>query len=404
MIIMKANRLKIEEVLTKGVESIHPGKSFLERQLLSGRKLKIYCGYDPSSPHLHLGHLVSFLKLSQFQKLGHSVIMLIGDFTGMIGDPTGKESARKKLTRKEVVLNACNYQKLAGRVLAFYGKNPCQLVYNSKWQDKLTFVDIIELASNFTVQQMIARDMFQERLKKKSPIYLQEFLYPLAQAYDSVALDVDAEVGGNDQTFNMFCGRDLMAALKKKEKLIVALKLLADPATGKKMGKTEGNLIPLDMPPKEMYGKIMSWPDGLIQLGFELCTGLPLKEIESIQRAVKSGSLSPRDAKAKLAFNIVSVCHGRKPALEAGKEFTRVFKEKKIPAQIPAIKIKKRIIGLTDLLVETMLAPSRSEAQRIIIQKGCKIDGEIQEDWRKEIQIKKGQILQVGKRRFVKII
>lgn len=386
------------------MEKTHPDKKDWQKVLLSDKKLRVYCGYDPSSPKLHLGHLASFLKLSQFQKLGHEVIMLIGDFTGMIGDPTGKESTRKKLTRKEVLANAKNYKKIASKVLDFEGKNPCRLVYNSQWNDKLSFADLIELASNFTVQQMIARDMFQERLKKKKPIYLHEFLYPLAQAYDNLALDVDAEIGGKDQTFNMFCGRDLMMVLKKKEKFIIALKLLEDPGTGKKMGKTEGNLVALDLDPKDMYGKIMSWPDSFIQMGFELCTKVPLEEIETISKQIKQNRINPKDAKERLAFEIVAVCHNKTAALEAKKEFDLVFKSKKIPAEMPEIAINKKEINIIDLLLKTGLALSRSEAKRVVVQKGIRINKKTEDDWKKNISIKKGDIIQAGKRRFVRVV
>jgi tyrosyl-tRNA synthetase len=199
---------KIEEVLSRGVEKIYPSFKLLEKKLMARKKLRLYCGYDPSSPTLHLGHLITLKKLAQFQELGHEVIMLIGDFTGMIGDPTEKIAARKKLSRKEVLENSKNYKKQASKLLNFKGVNPAKILYNSKWSDRLSFIDLIELASNFTVQQMIVRDMFQERIKTRRPIYLHEFLYPLAQAYDSVAMGVDLQIGGADQTFNMLCSRD----------------------------------------------------------------------------------------------------------------------------------------------------------------------------------------------------
>ena len=215
---------KIKEVLEKGVEKIYPNAGALERVLRSGKRIRLYCGYDATAPTLHLGHTVTLRKLAQFQALGHEVIMLIGDFTTMIGDPTDKTAARKKLTRKEVLANLKNYKKQAGKILKFSGDNPVKLMFNSKWHDKLTFLNLIELASNFTVQQMVVRDMFKERIKKDKPIYLHEFLYPLAQAYDSVIMDVNLEVGASDQIFNMLCGRDLAGVLKNKEKLVLAVK------------------------------------------------------------------------------------------------------------------------------------------------------------------------------------
>jgi tyrosyl-tRNA synthetase len=387
---------KIREVLEKGVEKIYPSKSFLEKKLLKKEKLKVYCGYDPTSPKLHLGHLPTLLKLAQFQNLGHEVIMLVGDFTGMIGDPTGKISARKMLSREEVISNSRGYKRLASKFLKFRGRNPARIIFNSQWLDKISFSDLINLASNFTVQKMIIRDFFQERIKRKKPIFLHEFLYPLAQAYDSVAMDVDLEIGGRDQIFNMLCGRDLMRILKGKEKAVMALKLLVDP-TGKKMGKTEANLIALDEEPNEIYGKIMSWPDSLIDLGLELCTNLSLKEIKKIKK------FHPRKAKAILAKEVVKICYDEALAKKAEREFERVFKEKKLPSQILKIKIPEKTLGILDLLKKTNFVSSKSEAKRILLQGGVKIEGKVERDWKKKIKIKEGMIVQIGKRKFAKI-
>jgi len=397
------NPLKIEEVLSRGVEKIYPSFKDLEKIMLSGKRLRLYCGYDPTAPTLHIGHMVTLKKLAQFQTLGHEVIMLIGDFTGMIGDPTEKIGTRKKLSREEVLRNSKNYKKLTGKILKFSGLNPCRLLYNSKWLDSLSFTDLIKLASNFTVQQMIIRYMFQERIRKEKPIYLHEFLYPLAQAYDSVAMDVDLEIGGKDQAFNMLCGRDLMKVLKNKEKFVLATKLLITPE-GKKMGKTEGNLIPMDENPKEMYGKIMSWPDSLITIGFELCTDLPMEEITEISNQIKKRRLNPREAKAKLAREIVTICRDKRAAQKAEEEFNRVFKEEKLPSRIPEIKIREKALNILDLLVKIGLASSKSEAKRLILQKGVKINNQVQNDWQKIIEIKKGIVIQVGKRKFIRLI
>jgi len=391
------NQSKIESVLTRGVDKIYPDRKFLEKILLSGKKLKIYCGYDPTGPVLHLGHLITIKKLAQFQQLGHEIIMLIGDFTGMIGDPTEKVSTRKRLSRKEVLFNAKNYQKQAGKFINFNGNNPAKLLFNSTWLDKLRFDELINLAANFTVQQMIIRDFFQERIKNKNPIFLHEFLYPLAQAYDSVAMDVDLEVGGSDQIFNMLCGRDLLKGLKNKEKFVIGLKLLVDP-TGKKMGKTEGNLVSLDNDPKDMYGKIMSWPDEIISLGFELLTDLPAEEFDI---AMKESN--PREAKAMLAKEIVSVCHNKKSADLAEAEFDKVHRQKELPSEIPNILIKNKNLSLLSLLVETNLASSKAEAKRLIIQKGVRIDEKIETDWKKNISIEREMVIQVGRRKFIRV-
>jgi tyrosyl-tRNA synthetase len=389
---------RIKQVLTKGVEKIYPSKDALEKVLKSGKRIRLYCGYDPTAPSLHIGHAITLRKLAQFQKLGHQVIFLLGDFTGMIGDPTDKTSARQKLTREQVNKNLKNYKKQASKILKFSGKNPAKVMFNSKWNDKLGFMELVDLASNFTVQQMIVRDMYRERLKKNRPIYLHEFLYPLIQGYDSVVMDVDLEIGGNDQMFNMLAGRTLMKALKNKEKFVLTTKLLADPR-GQKMGKTEGNVINLDENPKEMFGQIMAWPDSLIFPGFELCTDLSLEEINKIKKQKNN----PRDDKARLAYEIISIHHGSVAARRAEREFNRVFKEKKTPSAVRTFKFSGKI-GILDLLVKAKLALSKSEAKRLIEQKAIKIDNKIIKDWQQKITSKKGAILRVGKRRFIKLI
>lgn len=396
------DKAKIEEVLTRGVENIYPDKNFLYKQLLSGRKLKLYCGYDPSSAHLHIGHMITLNKLAQFQKIGHEVIFLVGDFTGMIGDPTDKSATRKKLSRQEVLKNSQDYKKIAANFLNFSGDNAAKILYNSQWNDKLTFKDVIELASNFTVQQMIVREMFQERLKARKPIYLHEFLYPLSQAYDSVAMGVDLEIGGNDQTFNMLAGRELMKVVSNKEKSVLTLKLLTD-SSGKKMGKSEGNMVNLDEDPKQMFGKIMSWSDGLIRPGLELLTNLSIPEIRKISKEMDNGEVNPRDIKALLARSIVSVCCNAKEAEEAENEFNKVFRKKAIPSDIAHIEIKESEMDILDFLVMAKLAASKSQAKRLVVQGGVKINNAPEKDWRKKIAVKKGMLAQAGKRKFARI-
>jgi len=397
---------KIKEVLGRGVEKIYPSREELEKLLVSGKKIRLYCGYDPTAPSLHIGHAITLRKLSQFQNLGHEVIMLLGDFTGMIGDPSDKTAARKRLTRKEVKENLKNYKKQASRILNFSGPNKAKILYNSKWNDKLRFAELIDLASNFTVQQMTTRDMFQERIKNNKPIYLHEFLYPLTQAYDSVAMDVDLEIGGNDQTFNMLCGRDLMKILKNKEKFVLTTKLLKDP-TGKKMGKTEGNMINLDEESSEMYGKIMSWPDSLIIPGFELCTDISISEIKNIKNQINHNSMNPRDAKAKLAFEIVKIHHGEMIAKKAQQEFDRIFKEKKEPSEMSIYKLIEPINILT-LLFEKGLVVSKGEAKRLIKQGAVEENGRVINNYYELISPKTkedgGTIIRVGSRKFIKLI
>ena len=394
---------QINEVLTSGVENIYPNREALEKVLLSGKKIRLYCGYDPSAPALHIGNAISLAKLGQFQGLGHEVIFLIGDFTGMIGDPTDKTAARKKLTRQEVLANAKNYKKQASSYLKFSGPNAAKIKYNSEWSDKLSFKDLIEVTANFTAQQMMQRDMFQERIKEQRPIYFHEFLYPIAQAYDSVAMAVDLEIGGNDQTFNMLCGRDLMKAMKNKEKFVLTMKLLVD-STGKKMGKSEGNIVNLDETPENMYGKIMSWPDGILAAAFELCTNLPAVEIKDILGKLKNGA-NPRDAKMRLAFEVTKINNGEKKAKAAEDYFIKTVQKKEVPEIITNYELKITDWKLIDLLVEVKLAASKGEARRLMEQGGVKIDGAVEKDINKAVKItEKGILLQKGKRGFVRVV
>jgi tyrosyl-tRNA synthetase len=395
---------KINDVLDRGVEKIFPNREELEKVLLSGKRIRLYCGFDPSAPSLHIGNAICLNKMSQFQDLGHEVIFLIGDFTGMIGDPTDKSSARKKLTREEVLANAKFYKKQASGYLKFDGPNPAQVRYNSEWSDRMTFKDLIEVSANFTVQQMLARDMFQERLKEEKPIYLHEFLYPLAQGYDSVGMDVDLEVGGNDQMFNMLCGRDLMRAIKGKEKFVLTGKLIADDA-GKKMGKSEGNAVFLDQTPEDMYGTIMSWTDGVIGIGFELCTKLSMEDIKDIYKELSDGQTNPRDLKMKLAFEIVKINCGEDKARAAQEFFVRTVQKKEVPVEVESVKLKVKSYKIVDLLSEINLASSKGEARRLISQGGIKVNGEVIKDVDANIDIKdEGTLIQRGKRQFVKVV
>ncbi len=317
----------------------------------------------------------------------------------MIGDPTGKISARKKLSRREVVENSKGYKKIARKILKFgWISNPAKVLYNSKWLDKVSFKDLIELASNFTVQQMIIRDMFQERINQKKPIFLQEFLYPLAQAYDSVAMDVDLEIGGSDQIFNMLCGRDLMKILKNKEKFVLATKLLVDP-TGKKMGKTEGNIIDITKP-EELRRGIMRMDDSLID---PVSSGSPFVTSDDLNEINRIKFSNPIKAKEMIADKDITGLFGEKKSEETKKEFNLVSVEKQPPSKIKTVEIREENLSILDLLVKTGLVFSKSEAKRLILQKGIKIDGEIESDWEKNIKIKKGMIVQLGKEKFVKV-
>jgi len=319
---INTNPQKIKELLTRGVENIYPNRQALEATLRAGKKLRIYCGIDPTGK-LHLGHGAILGKLRQFQDLGHEIIVLIGDFTATIGDPTGKDTARKALTRKQVLAYAKNYKKQIRKILDF-NKSNVRFLHNEKWTNKLKPIDMLAIASKFTVARLLERDMFQRRIKAGKDIHTHEFLYPIFQAYDAVSMDVDMQIGGNDQMFNMLAGKRLMKKMKNKETFVLTTKLLVDP-TGKKMGKTEGNMINLDENPKEMYGKIMNSPDNLISVGFELLTKIPMVKISKL---IKSNA-NPKDLKARLAKEIVAMYYDKKAAGKAAKEFGRVLKKKK---------------------------------------------------------------------------
>lgn len=380
--------MDINEVLSRGVEQILPDKKGLA-ELMAKKKIRLYQGFDPSMPSLHLGNFVGLMKLRQFQKLGHEVIFLVGDFTGMIGDPTDKLSARKKLSREDVLKNAKSWREQASRILDFDGENPAKIMFNSKWGDKLTFEELINITSNLTVQQMIERDMFQERIKAKAPIYLHEFLYPVAQGYDCIAMDVDLEVGGNDQLFNMMVGRTLMKAIKNKDKFVLTTKLLVD-KDGKKVGKTTGNALFLDSKPNDFYAGIMSFPDEVIGLGFELLTEV---ELEGLDEKIK---LNPMNEKKRLAFEIVKLLWGETKAVMAENSFKETFQEKKPEFNI---KVDSGASIVATIAPFTALG-SISDAKRLIKQKAVDVNGKIIDN--AAYLVRSGDEIKVGSRTFLK--
>lgn len=390
-----------KEIFNRLVEEIIK-KEELENVLKSKKKLRIYFGVDPSSPEIHLGHSIGLRLLSFFQQMGHKIIFLVGDFTGMIGDPTGRETSRKPLSKEEVLENAKTYKKQVEKFLDFSGKNPAEIAFNSKWNEKFTFRKIIKLASLFTVQQFIERDMFQQRLKKKKPIALHEFLYPLIQGYDAVMLNADIQVGGSDQKFNMLISRQMVKQFLKKPQIVITVPLL-EGTDGRKMSKSFYNIVEVEEKPQEMFGKIMSLKDEFIIKYFILCSELEIKEIRRIEKKLKRGE-NPKEAKLRLAFEITKMYHGKKEAQKALKEFERVFAQKKTPEKIPELKFPKKSVKIINLLYKLNLVKSKSEAKRLITQKGVLINGKIIEEVQKIITPKNGMIIKVGKRKWIKII
>jgi len=396
---MKVNTKKIEELLNRGVDEIIV-RNHLEKRLKAGKRLRVKFGIDPTGPDLHLGHSVPFRKLRQFQDLGHKVIFLIGDFTARIGDPSERMDRRKPLTKKQAQKNMAEYIKQAAKILDM---KRVEVRYNSEWYEKKGADFLMELTSRFTYARLTERDDFRRRIKEDIDVSMLELIYPLLQGYDSVELKADVEIGGRDQKFNLLIGRRVQKRYGQAQQDIIMVPLLEGTDGVRKMSKTYKNYIGLLEPPSKMYGKIMSIPDSIMWKYFRLLTDFSLEEIEEMRQKKQSRLLSPRDIKEKLAKEIVSIYHSKEAALKAEKEFDRVFKEKKLPEKIPGVKIKEKSIPILDLLVKTKLASSKSEAKRLILQKGVKIDNKVQKDWKKEIEIKKGMIIQVGKRKFVKV-
>ncbi len=395
-----ADEKLIDEFLERGVEAIYPSKEAFRKKLMSGERLKIYEGFDPTGPHLHVGHAMGIRALGILQKLGHEVIFLVGDYTAKVGDPD-KDTTRKMLTDEEIENNMSSWKKQAGQLIDFDGKNPVRFERNYKWLSKLKLNDLIQLMSNITVQRMLERDMFERRIKEGDPIRLHEFIYPLMQGYDGVAMEVDMEIGGTDQTFNMLVGRDLIKSYLGKEKFVRTNKMM-DAPDGRTMSKTKGNGINLADSPEDMFGKAMSYSDEHILSGFELLTDVSMEEIEKMKLAMEKGE-NPMIFKKKMAYEIVKIIKGEKAAEVAQKHFEQVISKKELPMDISEIKV---FIGelLIDVLVKNELASSKADARRKIDQGGVKIDNEAIYDWQLKLDENYSEkIIKVGKREFRRI-
>ncbi|MFA5993505.1 MAG: tyrosine--tRNA ligase [Parcubacteria group bacterium] len=392
---------KVDEILERGVlMDFLPTKKEFKGALLSGKKLRFYMGADPTAKALHLGHAQNLMVLEDFRKLGHEVIFLIGDFTGMIGDPSDKSSARVKQTPQQVQENFAAWKEQTKNILDFDAReNPVQIKYNSEWLGKLNFAEVLELASNFTVQQMLERDMFAKRMRAEKPIYIHEFMYPLMQGYDSVVMDVDVELCGTDQIFNALAGRTLMQKLKNKNKFVVATKLIADEKTGMLMSKSNGTGVFLGMDANSLFGAIMSQTDGMLKPLFLGCTRVALVEIDELMRLE-----NPRDAKVRLAFEIVKIYHGAEEAQKAQDYFVRTISNKEMPAEVAEVDVAKEEIKLMEFIVLAGLAKSNGEARRKIEQGGVEVQEKKELDWQRMLTKEDvGAVVKVGKFNFVKI-
>lgn len=376
-------------------------KKKLEKAYKEGKPLRIKVGFDPTAPDIHLGHTVLLEKMRQFQELGHEVIFLIGDFTGMIGDPSGKTETRKPLTREEVLKNAETYKD---QVFKIFDPEKTLIMFNSEWFNKMTALDMCRLAGAETVARMLEREDFKKRFTEGRPITILEFLYPLLQAYDSVYLKADIELGGTDQKFNLLMGRQLMKMYGMEEQVVIMMPLLEGLDGVQKMSKSLGNYIGINEPPDEMFGKIMSINDELMLKYYELLSHISIEELNELKKGIKEGKINPRDAKESLAVEIVTRYHGKELAEKARENFIKLFRKKEIPEEIETVELKDEGEGiwLPKILKEQGLTKSTSEAIRLIKQGGVRVNNEPLVN--PDIKIKAGEyIVKVGKRRFIRI-
>lgn len=389
----------IDHLLTRGVDKIYPSREALEKVLRSGKKITLYQGFDPTGPNLHIGHAVALRKLRQFQDLGHHVIFLIGDFTGMVGDPSGKYSERKQLTNEQVLENAKTYKQQASKILQFDGENPVEIKYNSEWLGKMSAIEFLRLSHYLTAAQVMERDMFQKRMAQGQDVFMNEFLYPFMQGYDSVAMNVDLEIGGSDQMFNMLMGRKLMRHLLHKEKFVMTIPLLTD-ASGVKIGKTENNVIGITDPPIDFYAKIMSLGDDAIVNCFTLLTDTPNEEIQEMQKNMDAGG-NPMLFKKRLAFELTKQLHTEEEANAAQAAFQQTFQDRQTPEVVSEFPTKQSDWDPVDLLIAAKLVSSKSEAKRLIEQGAVEINGVMCHV--SCVMLKNNDIIKVGKKKFLKI-
>ncbi len=393
------------DVIRRGVEEIIPEDELvkkIESSIKLNKPLIVKEGFDPTAPDLHIGHMVTIGKLKQFQDLGHNVVFLIGDFTGLVGDPSGKSETRKMMTREEIDKNAETYKEQIFKVL---NPNKTVIRFNSEWLGKMTIYDFLELSSKYTVARMLERDDFKKRYDNNQNISILEFLYCLLQGYDSVALKSDVELGGTDQKFNLLAARNIQKRHDVEPQVIITMPLLLGTDGVEKMSKSLGNYVGINQPPSEMYGKILSISDELIIPYFILATDVKALEIEDMEKSINSKDVNPRDLKRTLAREIITLYHGKTNALAAEKEFDKVFITKQIPSNLTEFKISKNEkIWIVKLLTSTNMSKSSSEARRLIKQGGVSIDGNKINDTEMDIEFSKEAVLKVGKKRFLKIV
>ena len=392
------------DLIRRGAVEIIPEDELvkkLERSLGEGKPLNIKLGCDPSRPDLHIGHSVVLRKLAQFQMLGHKAILIVGDFTGMIGDPSGRNVTRPALTLEETRAYGESYFNQATKIL---DREKTKMVYNSEWLSKMSFEEVIKLASKYTVARMIERDDFEKRFKANKPISIHEFLYPLAQAMDSVAIKSDVELGGTDQKFNLLVGRDIQREYGVEPQCILTMPLIVGTDGVEKMSKSYDNYIGISDSPKDMYGRTLSIPDDIIYLYYDLATDTSKEELAEIKQQLDDPNVNPRDIKRRLARTFIAMYHSEEDAIKAEEEFDKVFIKKEVPDDIPELKLNDKKLSILDLILKVKFAPSKGEAKRLVTQGGVSINGEKMADINSIIQIENGMILKVGKRKFIKFV
>ncbi len=393
------------DIIKRGVVEIIPEDELvkkIEKSIKTSKPLNIKLGCDPSRPDLHIGHSVVIRKLAQFQELGHQAILIIGDFTGMIGDPSGRNATRPALSLEQTRINGESYFQQASKILH---KEKTKIVYNSDWLGKMSFEDVIKLASKYTVARMIERDDFTKRFKAGEPISIHEFLYPLAQAMDSVAIESDVELGGTDQKFNLLVGRDIQREYGFEPQVILTMPLLVGTDGVEKMSKSYDNYIGISDEPSQIYGRTLSIPDNLIYTYFELATTVSNEKLKEIKNLLADEKTNPRDIKRELARTLVTMYHNKEAAEIAQQEFDNIFINKGLPDEIEEFKVGDiKEINILDLIILVNFASSKSEARRLVMQGGVSIDGDKINNVQQTISVNSGMILKVGKRKFIKLI
>ncbi|MDP2364930.1 MAG: tyrosine--tRNA ligase [Ignavibacteria bacterium] len=393
------------DVIKRGVVEIIPEDELvkkIEKSIKTSKPLNIKLGCDPSRPDLHIGHSVVIRKLAQFQELGHQAILIIGDFTGMIGDPSGRNATRPALTLEATRINGASYFEQASKIL---NREKTKIVYNSDWLGKMSFEEVIKLASKYTVARMIERDDFTKRFKAGEPISVHEFLYPLAQAMDSVAIESDVELGGTDQKFNLLVGRDIQREYGIEPQVILTMPLLVGTDGVEKMSKSYDNYIGISDEPSQIYGRTLSIPDNLIYQYFELATNVSNQKLAELKSQLSDGNVNPRDIKRELARILVTMYHNQKSAEIAQQEFDNIFINKGLPDEVEEFNVgDNKEINILDLIILVDFAPSKGEARRLVTQGGVSIDGEKISDLQYTVSVKEGMIFKVGKRKFIKLI